>query len=83
MMGTSTLSLTSALDGGGRSTPRPGSLRPGVIPDTHFEGFWVGSMAGLEGYGWTLWYWDRVFSECLGFLLSNVISQCFLHTPFH
>jgi len=48
MVGTSTLSLTSALDGGGRSTPRPGSSRPGKIPDTHFIGRWMGSGASLN-----------------------------------
>lgn len=73
MVGTSTLSLTLALDIGGRSTPCPGSLRPGKIPDTHFTGRWVSSRAGLDGCGWTLWFWDRVFSECLGLLLSNFI----------
>jgi hypothetical protein len=48
MVGTLTLYLTSALGGGGRSTPRPGSLRPGKIPDTHFTGRWVGSGASLN-----------------------------------
>jgi hypothetical protein len=83
MVGTSTLSLTSALDGGGSSTPRPGSLRPRKIPDTHFTGRWVGSGASLNYCGWILWFWYRVFSESLWFLLSNFISHCFLHIPFH
>jgi hypothetical protein len=46
----STLSLTSALDGRGGSTPRPGRFTPGMAryPCT---GGWVGPRAGLEGCG--------------------------------
>jgi hypothetical protein len=40
----STLSLTSALDGGGWSTPRPGRF-------THCTGGWVGPRAGLDECG--------------------------------
>jgi hypothetical protein len=39
-----TFSLTSALDGGGWSTPRPGLF-------IHSTGGWVGPAAGLDGYG--------------------------------
>ena len=46
----STLSLTSALDGvGGQRTPRP--LYPQERPGTHSIGGWVGRRAGLEGCG--------------------------------
>jgi hypothetical protein len=44
----STLSLTSALDGGGWSMPRPGRLPPGR-PGTNCTGGWVGPRAGLDG----------------------------------
>ena len=45
-----TLSLTSALDGGGWSTsPRP--LYPREGPGTHSTEGWVGPRAGLEGSG--------------------------------
>jgi hypothetical protein len=43
----STLSLTSALDVIGWSTPRPGRFTPG----THCIGGWVGPRGGLDGYG--------------------------------
>jgi hypothetical protein len=39
------LSLTSALDGGGWSKPRPGRFKPG----THCTGDLVGPRAGLDG----------------------------------
>ena len=42
-----TLSLTSALNGGEWSTPRPGRFTPG----THCIGCWVGHRAGLDGCG--------------------------------
>ena len=51
-MYSSTLSLTSALDGGGWvvcATPRP--LYPRERTGTHCKGGWVGPRAGLEGYG--------------------------------
>ena len=47
----STLSLTSVLDGVGWSTPRPGRFTPGRRPGTHFIGGWVGPRAGLGGSG--------------------------------
>jgi len=37
----STLSVTSALDRGGWSTPRPGRLTPGEKPGAHCTGGWV------------------------------------------
>jgi hypothetical protein len=43
-----TLSLTSALDGSGLSTPRPGCFTA-ERPDTHRTGGWAGHMAGLNG----------------------------------
>jgi hypothetical protein len=46
----STLSLTSALRGGGWSKPRPGPLYPREWPGTHCIG-WVGHGAGLGGCG--------------------------------
>ena len=39
--------LTSALDGGGWSTPRPGRFTPGSL-GTHRTGGWVGPRDGLE-----------------------------------
>jgi hypothetical protein len=83
VVGTSTLPFISALDVGGRSTPRPVFLRPGRIPDTDFTGCWVGSGVGLDGCGWTLWFGIGVSPSVSGFLLSDYISRCFLHTPFH
>ena len=47
---TSTLALTSAIDGGGQLTPRRTRFTPG-IPDTDYVGGWVGARAGLDGYG--------------------------------
>jgi len=47
----STLSLTSELDGGGWSAPRPGRFTPGKRPSTHCIGSRVGSRAGLDGRG--------------------------------
>jgi hypothetical protein len=47
----STLSLTSALDGVGGQLHAPASLPPGKRPGTHFVGGWVGIRAGLEGCG--------------------------------
>jgi len=44
----STLSLTSALDEGGWSTPRPGRFTP-ERPGTHCIGGWVGPRAGVDG----------------------------------
>jgi hypothetical protein len=44
----STLSLTSELDGGVWPTPRPGRFTPGKRPSTHFTRGWVGSRAGLD-----------------------------------
>jgi len=48
-MYSSTLSLTSALDGGGWSMPRPGHFPHRERPGTHCIGGWVGRRAGLEG----------------------------------
>jgi len=45
----STLSLTSMLDGDGWSTPRPGRFTPWERPGTHLAGGWVGLRAGLDG----------------------------------
>jgi hypothetical protein len=42
----STLSLTSALDGCVWSTPRPGRFTPGEKPGTYFIGGWVGARPG-------------------------------------
>ena len=44
-MYSSTLSLTSALDGGQRRSPA--ALQPGKRPGTHCIGGWVGPRAGL------------------------------------
>ena len=47
-MYSSTLPSTSALDGGGWSTPRTGRY-PRERPGTHCIGGWVGTRAGLDG----------------------------------
>jgi hypothetical protein len=45
------LSLTSALDGGGWSTPRPGRFTPGDRAGTHCTGGCVGPRDGLSQSG--------------------------------
>jgi hypothetical protein len=45
---TSTLSLTSALNGSGWSTPRPGRFTPGRNPVTHQTGVWIFVRFGLD-----------------------------------
>ena len=47
----STISLTSALDGGVWLTPRPGRFPPGKKPGTHWNWSWVGPRAGLDTWG--------------------------------
>jgi len=47
----STLSLTSALDGVGGQSHVSVALTPGKRPDTHCTGDWVGPRADLEGCG--------------------------------
>ena len=49
-----TLSLTSALDGVGWLTPRPGRLPPGKRPGTYFIGNLVCPMAGQDECGKSL-----------------------------
>jgi hypothetical protein len=44
-----TLPLTSALDGGGCSAPRPGRFTPRERPGNHCTGEWVGPMTVLGG----------------------------------
>jgi hypothetical protein len=57
-----TLSLTSALYGGGWS-PHPGHFTPRGRPSTHCIGGWVGPTAGLDGCGQShptrIWSLDR------------------------
>jgi hypothetical protein len=43
--------MTSALDGGGWSTSRPGRLYPWERPGTHFTGGWLGPRVGLDMCG--------------------------------
>jgi hypothetical protein len=50
-MYSSTLFLTSTLDEGEWSTPRPGQLTLQARPGTHCMGSWVGSTAVLDGHG--------------------------------
>ena len=50
-MYSSTLSLTSALDGGGWSTPRLGRFTSRKRTGTHCKGGWVGPRAGLDRCG--------------------------------
>jgi hypothetical protein len=47
-MYSSTLSLTSAIDEGGWSTPRPGRFTPRKRPGTHCIGGWVGLRTGQK-----------------------------------
>ena len=47
----SPLSSTSALDGGRRSTARPGRSTPEKRPGTHCRGGWVDIGVGLDGVG--------------------------------
>jgi hypothetical protein len=50
-IGISTLSLTSALDAGGWSTPHPGRFIPGKQTRYHCTGGCVGLETGLDGCG--------------------------------
>ena len=50
-MYSSTLSLTSALDGVGGQRHAPAALPPGKRPGTHCIGGLVGPRAGLDGCG--------------------------------
>jgi len=50
-MYSSTLSLTSVVDGAGWSTPHPGLFTPEKEHSTRFTGGWVDPRAGLEEYG--------------------------------
>jgi hypothetical protein len=50
-MYSSTLSLTSAVDESGWSTPRLGRFTPGKGLGTHRIGGWVGPRPGLYGCG--------------------------------
>jgi hypothetical protein len=45
----STISLTSALEGVGDQRHAPVALTPGKKPGTHCTGGWVGPMGGLTG----------------------------------
>jgi hypothetical protein len=47
----SLLSLTSAINRGGWSTPRSGRFTPAERPGTHCTVDWVGPRAGLDGCG--------------------------------
>ena len=47
-MYSSTVSLTSELNGGGWSTPRPGRFNPVERPGTHCIGGWVGPRTGYR-----------------------------------
>jgi hypothetical protein len=47
----STLSLTSALDGAGVSTPRSGRFKPGKKPGTHCTGRLKEFRGGMDGCG--------------------------------
>ena len=62
--GISTLSLTSALDGGGWLTPCPEHFTPGEKrPGTHCTGGWVGPKAGLNGCGKPRPRWDSILGS--------------------
>ena len=55
----STLSLTSALDGVGDQRHAPVALPPGKRAGTHCIGGWVGPRVGLDGNGKSFPYRDR------------------------
>jgi len=50
-MYSSTLSLTSALDGVGDERHAPAAIPPGKWSGTHCIGGWVSPKAGLDGWG--------------------------------
>jgi len=56
----STLSLTSAQDGGGGQRQAPTSLRPGNRPGVHCTGGWVGPRVGLDVGGKSRPQWDSI-----------------------
>ena len=58
-MYSSILPSTSALDGGGWSTPHPGRFIPRERPGTRCIGGWVGPSAGLYGCGKSCPTWIR------------------------
>jgi hypothetical protein len=57
-MYSSTLSLTSALDGVGGQRHALADLPPGKRPGTHYIGIWLGPGAGLEVCGKSHPNWD-------------------------
>ena len=90
-MYSSTLPSTSALDGGGWSTPHPGRFTPGKDPGTLRIGGLVGPKAGLDGCGKSrptgIRSPDRpAYSESLyrlsypGPAAGDGISECICHT---
>ena len=56
----STLSLTSELDGVSGQSHAPAILPPGKRPGTHFTGGWVGPRTGLDGCGKPRPYRDSI-----------------------
>jgi hypothetical protein len=61
----STLSLTSALDGGGWLTPGPCYFTPGEKePGTHYIEDWVGPRASLDGCGKSRAHRDSIPVAC-------------------
>ena len=54
------LPFTSALEGVGWSTPRPGLFAPGERPGTHCIGGWLGLRAGPDGCGKSRPYTDSI-----------------------
>ena len=56
----STLSLTSALDGVGGQRHAPAALSPGERPGNHCVGGWVGPRAGLDGCGMSRTHRDSI-----------------------
>jgi len=75
----STLSITSALDGGWWSTSRSGRFTPRERPGTRFIGDWVGPRAGLNGFsrvvfGWSLRYQPAVCARIFLYLRSQVMN---------
>jgi hypothetical protein len=56
----STLSLTSALDGVGGERHAPAAFPPRERPGTHCIRSWVGPRAGLDGCGKSHPHWDLI-----------------------
>ena len=77
-MYSSTLSLTSALDGGGWSTPRPGRFTPGndPVPSVQEAGVvWTGVLGGLYNLQVPCYVLQQSVRLIILFLHSNFLQK--------